>query len=420
MTSLELLERRLFFWAGALVIGAVAVLFALASNVAQSLFHRVVRISPYLPLVITPVGLAAVAMLTKHVFPGTRGSGIPQAIAALELPERPLRAALLSLRLAAAKIFLTLLGLASGASIGREGPTVQVGASIMHGLGRFAPGHNYELDKGLILAGGAAGIAAAFNTPLAGVVFAIEEMSRSFERRTSGTILIAVILSGVMSLAVLGNYAYFGHTSVTLDLGREWAAVAVCGIVGGIAGGVFSRILLLSSGGLPGWPGRLARERPVAFAGLCGAVLALLGIASGDTIYCTGYDEAKGILEGTQVSTGYGPLKMAATVVSYLSGIPGGVFSPSLSAGAGLGGQIAQFLPGAPAGAIVILGMVAYFSGVVQAPITAFVIVMEMTDNHNLLLPLMAASFIAYSVSRIICPVPLYHGLSRNFLPPRP
>ncbi len=417
--SFELLKRRFFFWAGALLVGAAGVLFALASNVAQSLFHRAAQFSPYLPLVITPAGLAVVAILTRHVFPGTRGSGIPQTIAALELPERPLRAALLSMRLAAAKMFLTLLGLVSGASIGREGPTVQVGASIMHSLGRFAPGSSHELDRGLILAGGAAGIAAAFNTPLAGVVFALEEMSRSFERRTSGTILIAVILSGVVSLAMLGNYAYFGHTSVSLDLGRAWAAVAVCGIVGGVAGGAFSRILLLASAGLPGWLGKLAAARPVAFAALCGGMLALLGIASDGTIYCTGYDEAKGILEGSQAPASFGVLKMAATIVSYLSGIPGGIFSPSLSAGAGMGGLIAQFLPNAPASAVVILGMVAYFSGVVQSPITAFVIVMEMTDNHTLVLPLMAASFIAYSISRIICPTPLYYGLSRNFLPPR-
>jgi H+/Cl- antiporter ClcA len=109
-------------------------------------------------------------------------------------------------------------------------------------------------------------------------------------------------------------------------------------------------------------------------------------------------------------------MKLLATVVSYASGIPGGIFAPSLAIGAGLGRTVAHLLPAAPAGAVVLLGMVAYFSGVVQAPITAAVIVMEMTDNQDMTVPLMAASFLAYGVSRVVCPHPLYGALAERFL----
>jgi H+/Cl- antiporter ClcA len=273
------------------------------------------------------------------------------------------------------------------------------------------------MEKGLVLAGGAAGVAAAFNTPLAGVVFAIEEMSRSFEHRTSGTILTAVIVAGVTSLAFLGNYAYFGHTSASLDLNRGWIAVLVCGVAGGLLGGLFSRILIASARGLPGRLGGLARARPVLFAALCGLALAVIGIASGDTSYGTGYYEARQLLEGTgHLPETYGLFKMLATIVSYVSGIPGGIFAPSLAVGAGFGANLAALMPYASPSAIIVLGMVAYFAGVVQAPITAFVIVMEMTDNHTMVLPLMAASLLASATSRLVCSKPLYKALAEGFL----
>jgi H+/Cl- antiporter ClcA len=142
---------------------------------------------------------------TRAFFRGVEGSGIPQTIAALALPTEKARDSLLSIKIAVGEVSLTLLGLAADGSVGREGPTVQVGASIMHSLRRFARFSATHIDRGLILAGGAAGVAAAFNTPLAGIVFAIEELSRSFEERTSGTLLTAVILAGVTSLASLGT-----------------------------------------------------------------------------------------------------------------------------------------------------------------------------------------------------------------------
>ena len=417
-------KRRLVFWSGAFSVGLVAILFAEACEWANGVFHRMLAISPYLPLLVTPIGLVLIAYVTRKYFSGSQGSGIPQTIASLDPRESSkVREHVLSLRVTIGKIVLTVFGLMCGTSVGREGPTVQIGASIMHSLGNLARFPKHDVEKGLILAGAAAGVAAAFNTPLAGIVFAIEEMSRSFEEHNSTTILMTVIIAGITSLALLGNYSYFGHTSETLEWGREWDVVIICGISGGLLGGVFSRTLIEVNKGLAGRTGKWIREQPIRFAGVCGLMLALVGLASGNNTYGSGYSEAKSLLDSHGVlPESYGLLKMVATVVTYISGIPGGIMAPTLSAGAGFGSNVAHFFTSVPEGAAIILGMVAYFAGVTQAPITAFVIVMEMTDNHEMILPLMAAAFIAKLCSRAICPTPLFHTMAQNFIykpPPR-
>jgi H+/Cl- antiporter ClcA len=297
---------------------------------------------------------------------------------------------------------------------------VQIAASIMYSLNRFTSFPHESMKRGLILAGGAAGISAAFNAPLAGVVFAIEEMSRSFSQRTSGIVITAVIIGGIVSYSLLGNYAYFGHTSATLDFSTGWSVVIACGTVGGLLGGVFSRLLIASANGFEGPFATFRRTRPVLFAAICGLVIAILGYASEGTIYGTGYAETKRILQDSGgIPLTFGVLKLLATVVSYVTGIPGGIFSPSLAVGAGIGQDIAALLPSAPVGAVAVIGMVAYFSGVVQAPITAFVIVVEMTRDADMALPLMATSIIAYGFSRLVCPQPVYKALSKAFRPSR-
>jgi len=373
---------------------------------------------PYFPLLLTPLGLMAIAAITQRFFAGSQGSGIPQTIASLDPQEsEKVRDQVLSLRVIAGKMMLTVAAIFCGAAVGREGPTVQVGASIMHKLGNFARFPKHDLERGLILAGGAAGVAAAFNTPLAGVVFAIEEMGRSFERHITSTILMTVILAGLTSLALLGNYSYFGKTSDTLSFGSDWFVVIVCGVAGGVLGGTFSRALIAINRGLPGKVGVWIRENPVRFAGACGLLLAIIGTISGSTTYGSGYAEVKTLIDGNgELPASFGLLKMFAVLLSSVSGIPGGLLSPSLSAGAGMGANIAQFFDSVPVGATIILGMVAYFSGATQAPITSFVIVMEMTGNNTMLLPLMTASFVANSVSRLICPGSIYHTLAQNFL----
>jgi H+/Cl- antiporter ClcA len=334
-------------------------------------------------------------------------------IAARQLPKSAGgRQRLVSFRVLVGKVVLTIVGLGCGASIGREGPTVQIGAAIMHAAGRVG---GMRMQPGLLLAGGAAGVAAAFNTPLAGIVFAIEELSRSFEQRTNGLVLSAVVVAGLASLSLLGNYTYFGNSAAHLSGSQDVLAVLVCGIGGGVLGGLFSRGLVYATRRAPylfkGWIGR----HPVLFASLCGLGVALLGITSGGAIYGTGYLEARGLMEGTSdLGWSYGPLKLLATLLSAISGIPGGIFAPSLSVGAGVGAAFGELLPNLPLSTMILLGMVGYFSGVVQSPITAFVIVMEMTASHQMLIPLMATSILAFGVSRLICRRPVYHALAQT------
>src|SRR3954467_10379210 len=245
--SRSLWNRRFVFLVGSIAVGLRAVGFAIAATYANVLLGRMLHRWPYAAFILAPLGLAACSYVSGRFFRGAEGSGIPQSIAALNYPDEALRDRLLSLRTAFGKIGLTLVGLVSGASIGREGPTVQIGAAIMYSLSRFSSFPQETMKRGLILAGGAAGIAAAFNAPLAGVVFAIEEMSRSFSQRTSGIVITAVIAAGIVALSLLGNYAYFGHTSATLDLRDAWNVVIVCGTLGGLIGGMFSRLLIASA-----------------------------------------------------------------------------------------------------------------------------------------------------------------------------
>jgi H+/Cl- antiporter ClcA len=411
--------RRLVFWGGAVVTGAVAVGFARGSDLALRLFHAAATRNAAWPWLAPPVGLAAIAWMTKRWFSGAQGSGIPQTIAALSIADQPTRDRLLSMRIAFGKFVLTILGLASGASVGREGPTVQIGASIMHSLGRLARFSAADLDRGLILAGGAAGVAAAFNTPLAGIVFAIEELSRSFEERNSGTIFTAVIIAGVTSVALVGDYTYFGATQATLDRPMMWLAVPLCGIFGGLGGGLFARTMLRLRRGLPGLLGRISRQAPIAFAFACGLVVALIGWATAGATFGTGYSEARALVQQEGVaSTWYAPAKAMATLASYATGIPAGIFAPSLAVGAGLGGILGMYAHFAPGGAIVVLTMAAYFAGVVQAPLTALVIVSEMTGNRGLTLPLMGAVFIGRGASALICRESLYRALAMSFMHP--
>jgi H+/Cl- antiporter ClcA len=420
--SRSLWNRRFVFLVGSIAVGLAAVGFAVAATWANATLARMLHAWPYATFVLAPAGLALCSYVSGRFFRGAEGSGIPQSIAALNYPDEALRGRLLSIRVAIGKIGLTLVGLLSGASIGREGPTVQIGASIMYSLSRFTSFPHETMKRGLILAGGAAGVAAAFNAPLAGVVFAIEEMSRSFSQRTSGIVITGVIAAGIVALSLLGNYAYFGHTSATLDLTDAWRVVIVCGIFGGLMGGLFARMLLAAAAGAFHGPlAALKRNRPVVFAALCGLALAALGLASDNTTYGTGYAETSRILQhGSGIPQSFGILKLVATVVSYASGIPGGIFSPSLAIGAGLGQNLAWLLPGTAVAAVAVIGMVSYFSGVVQAPITAFVIVIEMTRDSDMALPIMAASLIAHGFSRLVCPRPVYKALAKSFRPARP
>jgi H+/Cl- antiporter ClcA len=406
-------RRRILFWTGAIVVGLAAVLFAKAADFAFEIFHGVASHGWWVPLLITPTVFALLCWLTQGALKATRGSGIPQAIAALKVEDEDFRSRLLSLKVAIGKMALTLLALLAGASVGREGPTVHVGAGLLYSLGRRFGFDDPTAAGRFILAGSAAGLAAAFNTPLAGVVFAIEEMSGTFEHRISGTLLTAIVVAGVVSLGIVGNYAYFGDITAALPLGRAWIAVLLTGIVGGLAGGLFARLIIPSVTGFRGAMSRLRARQPVVFAAVCGLALVLLSLLSANGLYGTGYAQARDILQG-HGDTGplFGVLKFLGNIASSWAGIPGGIFSPALAVGAGLGSNIATLLPSADNSAVVLLGMAAYLAGVTQAPLTAVVISLELTANHQMALPIMAACLLARAVSGLVCRVPVYKALA--------
>ncbi len=406
-------RRRLLFLIGGILVGAVAVGMAFLADVTQAYFWHMLSLWAYAPFVATPLGFGLCAYLARNFFPGSQGSGIPQVIAAMQVSDPAARLRLVSLRVAFGKILVMVLGFLCGASIGREGPTVQVGAAIMGAFSWLSP---YR-QNGLLLAGSAAGIAAAFNTPLAGIVFGIEEMSRSFESKTNGLVLGAVIAAGLTSLAIVGDYTYFGSTPAVLPLGPAWAVVPVCGIAGGFSGGLYSRILILFGNGLPGAIGAWIWRHPIVFAILCGIGVAICGFFSGGAVHGTGYEQARAIVHGENTQAfSYGFWKFLATVFSAISGIPGGIFAPSLSIGAGIGVDLSTLFHNVPIGALALLGMVAYLSGMVQAPMTSFVIVAEMTEDHAMIIPLMVAAVIATACSKLIYNDGLYHALAKNFV----
>lgn len=404
--------RRFLLVGAALLAGFAAIAFAVGADKAIHLHREILEFSPWLSLALAPGGFALMAWLSSKWFPGTQGSGIPQALAASMSDDGAYRHRLLSLRIAAGKVVLTLGGLLAGGSLGREGPSVQVGASILHSLaGRRHS--RIASPRGLIVAGSAAGLAAAFNTPLGGIMFAIEEMSRHRPFKANSTTVTAVIFAGLMSLAILGNYTYFGRTEASLTWPSGIWPVLLTAAVGGLAGGLFARLLIALTRGLPGRLGIYATTHPIRFAAACGLASALLGLATGGITYGTGYAESEAALMDTsELPIYFSLVKAAAIVLAFVSGIPGGIFAPSLAVGAGIGADVAALMPNNQSAAILVLGMVAFLSGITQSPITAFVIVMEMTANHEMLLPLMTASVVALAFSRSVAPVPLYDALT--------
>lgn len=411
-------KRRIALWSGAVLVALAAILFAKASDWAYRLFEKLLTHGVWIPLVLTPLVFGLLSWVTAGRLRAARGSGIPQAIATIHIDDAGFRSRMLALPIAASKMVLTLLGLAVGASIGREGPTVHVGAGLMYWFGRRFGFDDPKALSRFILAGGAAGIAAAFNTPLAGVVFAIEELAGTFEHRFSGLLLTAVFVGGVVSMGILGNYAYFGTVQTSLPLGHAWLAVLQCGIVCGLAGGLFARLILLSRHGPLAAIGRLREHNPVLFAIGCGFALAVIGVLSHGTVYGTGYAQAREFVQDAPSTPGhgFGILKLLANVVSYWAGIPGGIFSPALAVGAGLGHNIAYFLPNAPEAAVVLLGMSAYLSGVTGAPLTSAVIAMELTNNQDMVIPIMAACLLARAAASLFSPTPVYKDFAERLI----
>ena len=313
-----------------------------------------------------------------------------------------------------------LLGMLAGASIGREGPSVQVGAAVMLAWGDFleAP---WPRDCAVSTprtdrAGAAGGLrpsTAAFNAPLAGVIFAIEELGRGTVLRWQRLVLIGVLAAGFLVVAVAGNNPYFGvFAGEPLNQGMlMW--VLVCGALNGALGGIFARLLGKGAGAAPRRWRAWIRAHPVWTAFIMGLALALIGLCTAGSVYGTGYGSAAGLLSGTTACPPASGWLLAATVASYWAGIPGGIFTPALTTGAGIGHHIWQLAgDGVDQRVLVLLSMAAFLAAATQAP--------DrqrggdgMTGSQPMLFWLLVGALLASGVSRQFCPQPFYHRRRR-------
>ena len=416
--SLKAWYERLIVLFAAVCVGFIVVGFSKVSNYAIQCFWHYQKVHWWLPLLITPVAGMIIVWLMNRWFGGSAGSGIPQTIAAIELPKNKSHeiSKFISLRIAFGKIFLGASGLLAGFSAGREGPSVQIGASVMHSFIPLLPKNSTIHHKHLILAGAAAGISAAFNTPLAGVMFAIEELGRGLNDKNNSIVITAIVIAGLVSIGLVGNYNYFGSIYVSEVSRSIIFPVILCGLFCGVLGGLFSKTLIHFSTVKTGLISRVKKANPVYWAGFCGLMVAILGVLSEGKAHGSGYFYTRQMLDGLiNPSWDYAPIKFLATIFTYLSGIPGGIFAPSLSIGAGIGNDLIPLIGQyASVTTIIVMCMAGFLAAATQAPITTFVIVIEMTDGHDLVISLMAVSLLASLVSKIFTK-PFYSSLAANF-----
>nr|WP_314740935.1 chloride channel protein [uncultured Haemophilus sp.] len=371
---------------------------------------------------VMPLGMAALAWFTAKYTPYVAGSGIPQVIASMSLPHGSLKSKLVTLGQTLWKIPLTFLAMLIGASVGREGPSVQVGAAVMLAWGNFCHKHGYAF-KGLtanelMAAGAGGGLAAAFNAPLAGVIFAIEELGRGMVLRWGRRIVLGVLASGFILVAIEGNNPYFPQYQGATSVSKMILWVALCGVICGVSGGLFARLLAkgvagVSPANIRGW----VRRHPIYVALILGLVLAALGTYTHGQTYGTGYEVVSRALEGETIEPqAVGIAKFFATVTTYWTGIAGGIFTPSLTIGAGIGAHLSELTGGVvDQRLLVLLCMAAFLAGGTHSPITASVVVMEMTGSQPVLFWLLVGSLISSMVSRYFCPKPFYHFAAGRF-----
>ena len=409
---------RAVVMACAAATGAVVVGFTLLAEAASHAHEQLRHWGPYgryLVLVWTPLLTVAVLWWTRRFVPGALGSGIPQVVRALDdglgVEQRRW---LVSLRIALHKIGLVSGGLLAGLSIGREGPTVQVGAGVMGVARRWLSPRSSIDAHDLMVAGAAAGIAAAFNTPLGGIVFGLEQLTRRRGVSHSALVIAAIVLAGLVAVASFGNETYFGRLRVQQ---MSWSLLApglMVALVAGLSGGLFARLIVVSVRGLPDRFSRWRGEHPFRFAAGCAFAVAVIGLVTGGATAGAGYAPTRALLEGQGDLPGvYTLLKFCATWLSAWTGVPAGMFAPSLSIGAGIGHDVALLAGVGTEAAIplIAMGMAGFLAATTGGPITAFIIVMEMVSGQAMVLSLMACALLSSGVARLVTR-PMYDELA--------
>jgi CIC family chloride channel protein len=362
-------------------------------------------------LIIPTVGGLAAGLLLHYFAPDARGSGIPQVKIAYAM-----NYGRVPMRTAVGKTVISALCVGSGASLGREGPTVQICAAISHAIGRmFSIPRRKQMNQ--LPVGAAAAIAAAFNTPIAAVTFALEEIIGDLNQKLAASIVIAAVISATIERALLGkNPLFTGANVYALNAAKELIAYAALGITAGVLGVIFSKLIL--------WLRFVFRDRVHAPAwakpAMGGVVIGVIGLWQPHALGI-GYDFLGTILRGEdqlflRAVVALMIAKILASAFSYGSGMSGGVLGPSLFVGAMLGVAVWHLLmylePDAAIarGAFALVGMGAVFAAVVRVPITSILLIFEMTYNYEIMLPLMVANAIAYAVASRLTPLSIYEA----------
>jgi CIC family chloride channel protein len=411
LQQLRLRENQLFF-ALTIVVGVLAGLSAVLFTLAIEGLSRVLFGFDPSParLLLVPTGASLLAgVLLATVFPDVRGSGVPQTKAAFHL-----QGGVIPLRVPIGKFLMGALCVGSGHSMGREGPSVQIGAGLASVVGQWVGLPPHRLRE-LVPVGAAGALAAAFNTPVSAVIFALEELIGDLNAPLLGSTVVASVASVIVERSLLGNEPLFRVPTYQLVHPAELAAYAVLGVAGGLLSALFCRVLLRVRRATLQLPARTKVVLPAVGGLVLGAIIVVVPAVMG-----VGYEYIDQALNGGLVLSTLLLLcgvKVVATLVSYTSGNAGGIFAPSLYIGAMAGGaigivtqQVAPF-PTADPGAYALVGMGALFAGIIRAPMTSVFMIFEITQDYQILVPLMVANMLSFAISRRYQPVPIYHAL---------
>ena len=359
-------------------------------------------------MVPTLVSLVTGFLLAKF-FPEVRGSGVPQTEAAFHLQQGVIPA-----RVPFGKFLTGVLCIGSGHSMGREGPCVQIGGGLASLLGkwlRLSPAR----VKDLVPVGAAAALSAAFNTPVAAVLFALEEIIGDLNAALIGSTVVASVTAVIVERSILGNEPLFHVPEYHLVHPAELLAYAALGLAGGIISVLFCKGLLRTRAFFLRMRASTTVFQPAMGGLIIGVVLIFVPQVMG-----VGYEYVDQALNGglpLKLMLLLCFVKLAATIISYASGNAGGIFAPSLFLGAMAGGAVgvvihrfAIFPTGDP-GAYALVGMGALFAGIIRAPITSVFMIFELTQDYQILVPLMIANMLSFLISRRYQPRPVYHAL---------
>ncbi len=354
-----------------------------------------------------------VAVIVIYVFPGIRGSGVNQTKAALYIFN-----GVIPFRTAVGKFICSALAIGSGQSLGPEDPSLQIGASIASALGRWLEVSREKLRL-MAPVGAAAGLAAAFNAPISAVLFVIEEVIGRWSAGILGSVVLAAVSSIVIVRWFLGSEPLFRIPVTTFKNPVELIAYAVLGIVGGIASVAFAKSIGFLRPRLKALPRWTQFFQP----GLAGLIVGLIGFFGAPQVMGAGYESMDQAMHGQftwNILAGLALLKIIATVVSFVSGTPGGMFAPTLFIGAMLGGAVGDiehiFFPHltGSTGTYVLVGMGVLFAGFLRVPMTSVFMVLEVSGNYEIIVPVMVANTFSYVVSRTLQAVPIFDLLTRQ------